>query len=68
MNNETKYSAKLLVRDLFSKGNFKFIGTVSANSIADLKEKARRHALGWNERGRVYIKEENTGRELAVNA
>lgn len=60
-----RYVASLHVKTF---SDFKFIGKVKANSIEALKEKARSHARNWNERGRVYIEEENTGREFAVNA
>lgn len=60
-----KYSAKLHTK---FAGDFKFIGTVTANSLKDLKEKARQHARNWNERGRVLVSEENKGLEFGINA
>lgn len=60
-----KYSAKLHQKAF---GDFAFIGTVEANSIFELKEKARTHARSWNKRGRISIDEENTGRQFSVNA
>ena len=47
----------------------KFIGEVSANSIVELKEKAKQHARSWNEHGgRLHLEDENTGREWMINS
>jgi hypothetical protein len=66
MEAQFKYTATIYANP--NKHNVKFIGTVSANSIADLKERARKHARGWNERGRILLECDNTGREFYVNA
>ena len=48
-----KYSAKIMNK---FKNDFKFIGTINANSLKELKEKAKNHARSWNEHGgRLYL-------------
>lgn len=60
-----KYTAKIHSRP--NSDNPKFIGVVSANSINELKETARKHARSWNERGgRLHLEEQNTGREWLI--
>ena len=50
-------------------GDFEFIGTVKANSIPELKEKARKHAQSWNKSGsRLFLSDVHTGREWAINS
>ena len=47
----------------------KFIGTVFANSISELKENAKKHARNWNEHGgRLHIVDENSQREWYINS
>jgi len=58
-----KYEAKLNKK---AYGDFSFIGTVKANSIKELKEKAKKHARSWNHFGKIYISEENKGLEFAI--
>lgn len=61
-----KYSAKLHVNA--NSEAVKFIGTVDADSIKELKEKARQHARNWNNRGRVHVQDDNSNIEFFVNA
>jgi hypothetical protein len=65
MNNDKKYTATLTVKAF---GDYKFFASVKANSIEELKENARKAACIANERGRVYVSENNTGRQFVVNA
>jgi uncharacterized protein CbrC (UPF0167 family) len=61
-----KYTAKLHVNA--NSDTVKFIGTVEANSIKDLKENARSKARGCGNYGRIHIQEDNNGLEFFVNA
>jgi hypothetical protein len=62
-----KYEGRIHTRP--NSNDPKFIGTVYANSIKDLKEKARAHARNWNEHGgRLYIQCQNTEREWIINS
>ena len=64
---EFKYEGRIHVRP--NSNDPKFIGTVYANSIKELKEKARDHARSWNEHGgRLSIEDQNTGREWVINS
>ena len=66
-NNQSKYVGRLHVRP--NSTDPKFIGKVEANSIKELKEKARYHARSWNEHGgRIHIECENTGRSWMINS
>jgi hypothetical protein len=67
MKAEFKYEAKIHSRP--NSDDPKFIGTVKANSIAELKEKAKSHARSWNEHGgRLHLQDDNTGREWIINS
>lgn len=61
-----KYNAKLHVNA--NSENVKFIGTVEANSIKELKENARQKARNQGNYGRIHVDEENEGLEFFVNA
>lgn len=62
-----KYTAKVHARP--NSNDPKFIGTVSGNSIEQLKENARKHARSWNEHGgRLSVTDEETGREWIINS
>jgi hypothetical protein len=61
-----KYKAKLHANA--NSDNVKFIGTVEALSIKELKEKAREKAKSWCNYGRIHVQEENQGLEFFVNA
>lgn len=48
--------------------NVKFIGEVSGNTIPEVKEKARKHALRQNERSkRLHLEDVNSGKEWIIN-
>ena len=62
-----KYTARIHTN--INSDRVKFIGTVTANSICELKEAARKHARSWNEHGhRLHLEDENTGREWIINS
>jgi hypothetical protein len=62
-----KYEAKIHTHPNSDK--VKFIGTVKANSITELKAKAKKHAQSWNEHGgRLHLQDDNTGREWMFNS
>jgi len=61
-----KYKAKLHVNS--NSDTVKFIGTVEANSIKELKEKARLKARAWAKYGRIHVQEDNYGLDFFVNA
>jgi hypothetical protein len=66
-NTQFKYEGRIHANP--NKHSVKFIGTVYANSISDLKTKAREHATSWNEHGgRLHIECQNTGREFYINS
>lgn len=61
-----KYKATIHTKKF---GDFAFIGTVKANTIAELKDKARKHARSWNEHGhRLYLECQNTQKEWVINS
>jgi hypothetical protein len=60
-----KYRAKLHVN---YNSDRKFIGTVEANSIKELKEKSRAKAKCSNNYGRIHVEEDNYGLDFFVNA
>ena len=61
-----KYTANLHINA--NKDNVKFIGTIEANSLKELKEKARQHARNSNNHlsGRIHVEVEGMG-EIYVN-
>ena len=62
-----KYIAKIYTN--INCDDIKFIGTVKADSIHELKDKARAHARSWNEHGgKLHLECENTGREWTINS
>jgi len=47
----------------------KFLGIISANSIQELKENARKHARSWNEHGgRLHLHDMELDREWYINS
>jgi len=52
-NKNMQYENIGIVRKAF--GDYEFIGEVSANSIKELKEAARKHARSWNKHGHRLI-------------
>lgn len=68
MRTNSKYSARVHVNA--NKDNVKFIGTVTGNSLKELKENARSMARSWNNHlsGRLHLQDDNTGIEFYVNA
>lgn len=65
-DNDYKYEASLHINA--DSDDVAFIGKVYANSIKELKEKSRQHAIQWGHRGRIHVEEYNNNLEFYVNA
>jgi len=67
MKTNFKYRASIHARS--NSNDPKFLGYVEANSIIELKEKARAHARSWNEHGgRLHLQDERTQKEWMINS
>lgn len=64
--NETRYKYEANLHINANKESVKFIGSVQANTLKELKELARQKARSWSNYGRIHVQVQE--REFFINA